>query len=82
VGGQPTVALDVDLLQIARACGYPAAWRADSVGEIHDRMAELRRVAGPVMLEIRVNKGARADLGRPKATPAENKRELMRFLGV
>jgi len=31
-------------------------------------------------LEIKINRGARANLGRPRKTPLENKAEFMRFL--
>ena len=48
--------------------------------EIASAMRELKRVAGPVLLEIRINKGARSNLGRPKTTPIENKSEFMRFV--
>jgi len=82
VGGQPTAALGMDVLRIALACGYRTAEGAESADEIRANMAQLTRASGPAMLEIRVNKGARADLGRPKASPAENKRELMGFFGV
>jgi phosphonopyruvate decarboxylase len=82
VGGQPTAALGIDLVRIATACGYQQAWRAEGEEEIRRRVADLRQSDGPALLEIRVNKGSRPDLGRPSATPAENKRELMQFLGV
>lgn len=82
VGGQPTAGFAMDLLQIANACGYRHAWRAETQEEVDGRVSELRMAQGPVLLEIRVNKGARPDLGRPTASPAENKRELMQFLGV
>jgi len=32
------------------------------------------------LLEVRVKKGARKDLGRPKSSPAENKIKLMQYL--
>ena len=35
---------------------------------------------GPVMLEIKVNKGARSDLGRPTTSPIENRDSFMRNL--
>lgn len=35
---------------------------------------------GPVLLEIKVKKGARKDLGRPTTTPIENKKSFMEFL--
>jgi hypothetical protein len=34
----------------------------------------------PQLLEIRVNKGARKNLGRPKTSPKENKSQFMNFL--
>ena len=35
---------------------------------------------GPVLLEVKVNKGARKDLGRPTTTPIENKEDFMKFI--
>lgn len=37
-------------------------------------------VMGPAFLEIKVKKGARSDLGRPKERPQENKALFMKFL--
>lgn len=80
VGGQPTAAFGMDIPRIAAACGYREVSRADTVNEVTRSMEQLSRVPGPTLLEIRVNKGGRADLGRPTVSPAENKRELMRYL--
>ena len=80
VGGQPTAALAIDLISIARACGYRWAESAISVSEIKDKLARLKQHAGPAMLEIRVNKGARKDLGRPTTSTHDNKRDFMAFL--
>lgn len=41
---------------------------------------KLRSTDGSCMLEIKVAKGARADLGRPTTTPLENKMEFMNFV--
>jgi len=43
-------------------------------------MKILKSSEGPVLLEIRVCKGARDDLGRPISTPIENKEAFMKFL--
>jgi phosphonopyruvate decarboxylase len=43
-------------------------------------LTKLRETPGPALLEIRVNKGARKNLGRPKTTPVQNKVEFMSFL--
>jgi phosphonopyruvate decarboxylase len=78
VGGQPTVADRVDFEGLAMACGYAAYRQAETVGSISAAFNELRTLAGPVLVEIRVRNGARADLGRPTSTPAQNKAAFMR----
>ena len=80
VGGQPTCGFAVDIPVLALACGYKTALRAESPEEIKSAAERLRQSPGPALLEIRINKGARKDLGRPKSTPVENKKLLMQFL--
>ena len=41
---------------------------------------EMKASEGPQMLIVKVNKGARKDLGRPTTTPIENKEGFMGFL--
>ncbi|MGZ3422450.1 MAG: phosphonopyruvate decarboxylase [Polyangiales bacterium] len=73
VGGQPTVGFDIDFGSIARACGYKHVFQATTRQELETKLAELANVEGPALLEVRVKTGARADLGRPTATPRESK---------
>lgn len=80
VGGQPTVALEIDLPQIALACGYALVLSVADEGTLHEVLEKIKGAHGPVFLEIRVKKGARKDLGRPTTTPIQNKEALMRFL--
>ena len=80
VGGQPSCGFAVSLTGIARACGYTSVLQAQTTGEINDRMKTIKSASGPVMLEIRVRKGARENLGRPKISPKENKIRFMEFL--
>lgn len=80
VGGQPTVGHRVDLPAIAKAVGYKDAWRVDTREALSASLQTLPGVEGPVMLEIRVRKGNRKDLGRPTTTPIQNKEALMEFL--
>jgi phosphonopyruvate decarboxylase len=82
VGGQPTAGFDIDLVGIARACGYPVALRADDAATVDTAMAELTAARGPALLEIRVRPGARSDLGRPTQTPAALKARFMAVLGA
>ncbi len=80
VGGQPTAGLDIDFSGIALACGYTNCMVAGSEDEIASGMQALISVPGPTLLEIRVTKGNRSDLGRPTTTPLENKALFMEFL--
>lgn len=80
VGGQPTAGFAVDFPAIALASGYRAARRAESLEALRAALEELRGVDGPTLLEVRVQTGARSDLGRPTTTPVENKRAFMAFL--
>ena len=81
VGGQPTVGLSIDLLSIALAVGYQHAVRAQTRQELHASLLGLKDSIGPSLLEIRVHRGARKDLGRPATTPAQNKNAFMDFIG-
>ena len=79
VGGQPTVAVRIDLAGVARSAGYRHVVTVDSIEDFKS-CKELLTQEGPVLIEFRVKKGNRKDLGRPTTTPVENKKALMRFL--
>ena len=81
VGGQATVGFDMDLPKIAEACGYRESSSVSSAEDVKAELARLRECRGPVLLEIKTNKGARDDLGRPKTTPVENRDAFMKNLG-
>ena len=80
VGGQPTVGLDIDLCSVAKALGYKAAFSADNKDDLDVLLREVKHVDGPLLIQVRVKKGNRKDLGRPTTTPVQNKEALMAFL--
>lgn len=80
VGGQPTVGFEIDIPAIAKACGYKTTLCAEKTEDIKEKILQLKTCEGPALLEIKVNKGARKDLGRPTTTPQENKKAFMGFL--
>lgn len=80
VGGQPTVGFAIDLCAIARACGYRSAERSEDPTTLRGEVARLAGADGPAMLEVRVCRGARADLSRPKMTPVELKQAFARHV--
>ena len=80
VGGQPTVGLKIDLPAVAKAVGYPNAFSVDTKEDLIDALKAVKTLHGPVLLEVKVKKGNRKDLGRPTTTPIQNKEALMKFL--
>lgn len=80
VGGQPTVGLNINLTAIAKDCGYKTVLSVDSADDLQKALATLTRQPAPALLEVKVKKGARKDLGRPTTTPVQNKEALMDFL--
>jgi len=81
VGGQPTVGFAIDMPALALAGGYREARRVSDRSELAGAMEWLMRTDGPALLEVRVAKGARKDLGRPTRTPVQNKTDLMDHIG-
>lgn len=80
VGGQPTAGFEINFSEIAKACGYKFVSSAGNEEEIKTEFMKLKEHTGPSFLEIKVDKGARSDLGRPTTTPQENKEAFMKFL--
>jgi phosphonopyruvate decarboxylase len=80
VGGQPTVGLKVDIPAIAKAMGYKTVISVDNEADLMSQLKDLTKKQAPLLLEVKVKKGARNDLGRPTTTPIENKDALIAFL--
>lgn len=80
VGGQPTVGLQINLPKVAEAVGYKAVLSTDNSDSLRQLLQRIESVEGPVMIEVKVKKGNRKDLGRPTTTPIQNKEALMNFL--
>lgn len=82
VGGQDTVGLQIDIPSIAKSCGYKSVYSCSTKEDLAKYAKIIKEEEGPVLLEIKVRKGAREDLGRPTKTPIENKEAFMEFLGA
>ena len=80
VGGQPTVGLKIDLPAIANAVGYKRAFSVSEKSQLTKAIEEVKNTKETTLLEIKVKKGNRKDLGRPTTTPIQNKEALMEFL--
>lgn len=80
VGGQKTIGLKINLSQIAKAVGYDYVYSADSKKKINKYLKILSKKKGMCFLEIKIKKGFRKNLSRPKEKPKENKIEFMKYM--
>lgn len=80
VGGQPTVAFDINIPRIAKAAGYRTTLSVEDKQQLEEALSTIDQQARPLLLEIKVKKGNRKDLGRPTIIPSDNKKNLMMFL--
>lgn len=80
VGGMPTVASTMDIPQIARGCGYVSAVSVEGREELKKQLLQAKEASVLSLIEVKCAIGARADLGRPKTTPKENRDSFMEYL--
>ena len=80
VGGMPTVAGNINVVEAAKACGYPYAVSVSDEEDLDAELLKARERTGLSLIEIKCAVGARSDLGRPTTTPIENKNSFMKFL--
>ena len=76
VGGQPTVGGAINLMSVAAALGYDVQPLENALRLCASALNKSR----PVFVEVKVAKGARKDLGRPKEPPQMNKALYMKTL--
>ena len=80
VGGMPTVAANIDLVAIAKACGYLNAVCVDSFEKLDKELEAAKGRNELSLIEVKSSIGAREDLGRPTTTALENKQNFMEYL--
>ena len=80
VGGMPTVAAKMDMVAIARACGYPKAVSVDTFEALDRELNSARAANELTFIEVKCSIGARDNLGRPTTTALENRQNFMDFL--
>ena len=80
VGGMPTVASQMDLVAIAKACGYPKAVSVDTFEALDRELKSAKAAEKLTFIEVKCSIGARENLGRPTTTALENKQNFMDIL--
>lgn len=76
----PTVAAKIDLIAVAKACGYPNAVSVDSFEALDAELEAAKARNELSLIEVKCSIGARDDLGRPTTTALENKANFMNYL--
>ena len=80
VGGMPTVAAGIDVVSLAKACGYKYAVSVSDGKELEKELKAVKSRKELSLIEVKCSIGAREDLGRPTKTPLDNKKDFMSFL--
>ena len=80
VGGIPTVAENIDVVAIAKACGYEYAVSVDNFDDLDRELERVKKEDKLSLVEVKCSIGARDDLGRPTTTALENKNNFMEYL--
>ncbi|MGN0298391.1 MAG: phosphonopyruvate decarboxylase [Lachnospiraceae bacterium] len=80
VGGMPTVAGNINLVAIAKACGYAYAVSVEDFETLDAELLEAKKRDALSMIEVKCSIGARENLGRPTTTALENKQNFMNYL--
>lgn len=78
VGAMPTVAGTVNLVEIAKNCGYASSITVNNIDEL--RALRIDTMQKPCLIEVMVTTGSREDLIRPDTTPQQNKQAFMEAL--
>ena len=72
--------LKIDLPRVARGVGYKHTYSVSTKEDLLAVLKEATQVGELSLIEVKVKKGNRKDLGRPTTTPIQNKDALMSFL--
>jgi phosphonopyruvate decarboxylase len=79
-GGQSTVSHNIHFVDIAASCGYTKSLYIHNLEELEAALKEWKKTKGLTFLYMKIAKGSKKQLGRPKIKPYEVKERLQRFL--
>ncbi len=80
VGGMPTVASTVNLLAVAKACGYKNAVCVDELETLDAELKKAKEKKELCFIEVKCAISSRSDLGRPTMSPGEIKKGFMQYM--
>lgn len=80
VGGQPTVGFNIDINKTVKGLGYETVFQVETKKELEEKLEDFIICKGPALMEIKIHKGARDDLGRPDISSHKRKELFMDYL--
>lgn len=80
VGGLPTVGNSIDIVSIAKACGYESAVTVDNFQDLQTAISNAGKSSSLFFIEVKCAIGSRENLGRPTTTAKENKINFMKSI--
>lgn len=80
VGGMPTIASKIDMVGLAKSCGYPYAISVNTFEALDKELEAAKQRDELSMIEVKCSIGARENLGRPTTTARENKDNFMEYI--
>lgn len=80
VGGLPTVAKNLNFIEVAKGCGYLKAVSVDNFEDLDVALKEAKEKDVLTLIDVKCAIGARDDLGRPTSSAKENKEIFMEYL--
>lgn len=79
-GGQSTVSHNVQFVETAASCGYVQSIYIHNLTELKMKIEEWKKTKGLTFLHLKISKGNKDQLGRPKIKPYEVRQRLQLFL--
>ncbi len=79
-GGQFTVSSNIDFVQVSSSVGYEQSIYVHNLKELEEVILSWMKNPSLTFVYIRVKKGTKENLGRPKVKPFEVKKRLMEFI--
>jgi phosphonopyruvate decarboxylase len=78
----PTVANNINFLEIAKGCGYKYVTSINNYDELDKQLSIIKSKKVLSFIEIKCKLDSRRDLGRPSTTPIENKEMFMNSIKI
>ena len=79
-GGQLTTAPSTDFTQIASSAGYLNSYYAHNLSDLEEHIIQWHKNPKLTFVYLKIAKGSKSNLGRPKIQPNQVKERLMDFL--